>query len=502
MVSQQIITPATYSSWVEIARNRFLEPIPKTSAYYPASRMVTDFTTDPGGDYVRGTVNLAGSPYFNLLSATNRTPATPGEQIKYSAQARIGSGAIYVVMRIYYQDAGGAILAQSDGPQYTSTSWGELTHSSVAPAGTVWAGAYILMSSASPLGATLDVRKVFGGNPGPYVDGGSVGAGNPLQRSAWLGAVNASMSTLEVRTELSPATYGDVYEVITLTSPDDVITFKAMPEDGVYIYDNVSLQRWYEPADIDADDDSRPNANGAFGLGTLYTEAHKPLIIGQYYGTSSTDAKAKRQRLLAMFNEGNSVVMAVTDELGVTTSREVWLVDYAAPFAADFSHFTFDLDFIAPDPLRYGELTSATDGMPTQGSGLVWDLGTSGSGLYFDWGTAGVAGQIALTNGGGSAAYPLIEVGGAGRFANGFRITELETGRELTFARATVTGDVIKFDSRTGRATLNGGDVTGLMSSRKWFVIPKGQTRRYQITPFGAVAGSPTITGYVGAAWL
>lgn len=320
------------------------------------------------------------------------------------------------------------------------------------------------------------------------------------KRYRWLDVPGNSISVEEVMTAAEVT--APVYEEVTLASPDDTITFRALPENGGFVYDNQTLQRWYEPAETEPDVDSRPNANGSYGLGQVFTVEHRPIIVGQYYGADSLDAKAARQRLIAMRNEGNPILMTVKDEAGMSTRREVWLVDYAAPFTADFSHFTFDLDLIAPDALRYGEESSDSDGMPTQGSGLVWNLGTAPSGLYFDWGTAGNPGQITLTNSGGAASAPRIEVGGPGSINGGFRITEIETGRELTFSRTLGVADTIIFDSRTQRATLNGGDVTGLMTARQWYSIPKGATRRYQITPLGAVGGAPTITGYVGAAWL
>lgn len=333
---------------------------------------------------------------------------------------------------------------------------------------------------------------------GPAFSGDSYSTSR--KRYRWLDLPGNSTSVEEVMTAAEVT--APVYEEVTLTSPDDSITFRALPDNGGFVYDNETLQRWYEPAEADPDVDGRPNANGSYGLGQVFTAEHRPIIVGQYYGTSSIDAKAQRQRLIAMRNEGNPILMTVKDESGVSTRREVWLVDYAAPFAADFSHFTFDLDMIAPDALRYGTESSDSDGMPTQGSGLVWNLGTAPSGLYFDWGTPGNPGQISLTNEGGAASPPRIEVGGPGAINGGFRITEIETGRELTFSRTLGLADTVVFDSRTQRATLNGGDVTGLMTARQWYSIPKGATRRYQITPLGAVSGAPTITGYVGAAWL
>jgi hypothetical protein len=290
--------------------------------------------------------------------------------------------------------------------------------------------------------------------------------------------------------------------IVQLTSSSDTMTFHATPDVNGWVYDNVTLDKWYAQAKVSVDVRKRPNAHGAYDLGTTDLEAHEPVITGQYYGASPLLALQARDRLARMYNDGDSVIMSVTDELG-TTSREVWLIDRFAPFRADFSHFPFDLAFVAPDPRRYGAVTGASEGMPTPGSGLVWNLGTAGSGLYFDWGTAGVDGIVSVENTGSAASPPIIHVGGAGGFESGFRVTEIETGRELTLALTTVAGDIVSLDSRTQSATLlGGGDVSRFLTSRKWFEIPAGATYRYYIAPLAGVTGAPTMTVYIAPATL
>lgn len=291
--------------------------------------------------------------------------------------------------------------------------------------------------------------------------------------------------------------------IIEIITPTDTIAFHPSPDVTGFVYDNITLDAWYAQAEAEPGVNKRPNAHGAFGLGEIFTKEHRPILTGQYYGTSREDALAARDRLAGIFSDGKSVAMRVTDELG-PTSRQVWLITREAPFRNDFTHFTFDIVFVAPDPRRYAPATSVSDGMPSSGSGLVWPLGTAASGLYFDWGEPGTPGQVSFTNTGRATTFPRIEVGGPGAFDAGFRITEIETGRELTFVRPTVTGDVIVFDSRTQRATISngGGDVTGAMTSRDWFAIPAGETRRYQINPLGGVTGAPTITLYAAPAYL
>lgn len=289
--------------------------------------------------------------------------------------------------------------------------------------------------------------------------------------------------------------------VVELISATDTIAFYPAPDTTGWVYDNETLDAWYALAPTDPKVSKRPNAHGAYGLSQVFTTEHKPVISGQYYGTSTADALAQRERLTALYSDGLPLTMRVTDESGAWT-RQVWILEVSTEFRYDFSHFPLDISLVAPDPRRYGATVTDSDGMPSAGSGLVWNLGTAGSGLFFDWGTAGVLGQVDYTNTGAATMSPRIEVGGAGSFAAGFRITEIETGRELTFTRATNFGEVIVFDSRTQRATLSAGDVTAFLSSREWFSIPAGATRRYQITPLGSVAGAPTITIYAAPAKL
>ena len=289
---------------------------------------------------------------------------------------------------------------------------------------------------------------------------------------------------------------------VELVSPWDSITFAADPETGAgWVYDNATLDSWYRLPDTDPRISKRPNAHGDYGLGQVFTRSHRPDVVGQFYGQTSTDALVARQRLSAMFADGQSLTMRVTDDLG-TTSRTVWLLEIDTDFRHDFAHFPFDVSLVAPDPRRYAPETSSSDGMPTAGSGLVWPLGTSVSGLFWDWGTSGVAGQVSFTNTGVAPTLPRIHVGGGGAFANGFRVTEIETGREIVLERDTTTGEVVVLDSRTQRATIGTGDVSAFLSSRQWFSIPPGTTRRYQITPLGGFTGSPTITLYAAAAYL
>lgn len=287
--------------------------------------------------------------------------------------------------------------------------------------------------------------------------------------------------------------------IVELISATDTITFYPTPDVNGWVYDNATLDAWYALPDVEAPQSKRPNAHGIYGLGQVFTGAALPVLVGQRYSTSVENALGARNRLSAMFQDGTAITMRVSDEYMATT-RTVHMVDFDAPFRYGFDHFPFDISFVSPDPRRYGPGSTTIGGLPTPEGGLFWDLGTAGSGLYFDWGAAGDLGQLTFTNEGFTATFPRITV--TGRFFVGFRLTEIETGREITYVDSTATGESIVFDSRTQRATNQGQDVTRFLSSRDWFTIPAGATRRYQITSLGATSGTPQMTLYVAPAFM
>lgn len=276
---------------------------------------------------------------------------------------------------------------------------------------------------------------------------------------------------------------------VELVSSADSLTFYPTPDVNGWVYDNATLDAWYALPDVDAQVEQRANAHGSYDLGQVFTKEAVPIIAGQFFGASATAALLARRRLSAFFMDGMPVTIRVTDELGVQT-RAAQLVDFDAPFRYGFDHFKLDMVFIAPDPRRYGPaLTVGPVALPSASSGLTYPITYPRS-----YGSAGSSGQVSFTNTGLGTTYPRILVGGAGAFVTGFVVTEIETGRELRYLRDTTFGEIVELDSRTQRATLNGGDVTGALASRQWFSVPAGTLRRYQINALGSVTGAPTLT--------
>jgi hypothetical protein len=275
--------------------------------------------------------------------------------------------------------------------------------------------------------------------------------------------------------------------IITVETPHDSLTFTGTDVAGGWIYDNETLRTWLRLTDIESKLSKRPNAHGTYDPEQVFAGAGGFTLIGKYFGTSIADATDARDRLLGLFSDGYPSRVTVEDAKGAT-SRTAFVVEVDPEWNPD-GHFEFQVEFVAPDPRRYGNAREVTTGLASPSSGLVWPLGSGAS--YWDWGTVGNDGRMTFTNDGNTTTYPIIEVGDGGSFDAGFVLTEVETGRELAYSVATL-GQVVTLDNRTQRARINGSDVTGGLTRRQWFEVPSRSSRTYQLATLGATTGTPT----------
>lgn len=278
--------------------------------------------------------------------------------------------------------------------------------------------------------------------------------------------------------------------IVTLTSDTDSIVMTGDdPTPGTFTYRNETLVSWYKLWPADMPNEKRPNAHGSYGVDRIYSQQARPTIKGQYWAIGLDDAAGARRRVNGMFADGKSITMTVVDELG-TFSRRVNVVEGDPDWTTD-GNFEFQLDTVATDPRRYGLVTVKDTGVPVASSGLVWPLGSSGP--YWNWGTPGVPGRVSFTNTGNASTSPSFRVTG-GDITGGFRITEMETGRQLTYPTNVIGTDVMVFSGQYRTLMINGGgNFVQRMTSRQWFTVPPGATRRYQWTPLGAVSGTPIL---------
>lgn len=254
------------------------------------------------------------------------------------------------------------------------------------------------------------------------------------------------------------------------------------------------IEGWDSTSDNKVKATERPRNHGAFRRRKVVRSSLPVTLKAAFIGADWVDLKAAKLRLNSMAAE-SLVTMSELTPIG-TFSREVTIENIDIP--DDFERFVTEgiaIDMLAHDPRKYGPIQTATTELPAAGTGLVWPI------TYpIDWGQPGSGGKITLTNKGLAPTVPTFRAKGG--LAPGTTITEAGTGKRLTLDRIIPDGEVVKFDGRTRRVTLNGvADVSaGFLTRREWMTVEAGQTATYLFSGT-ALSGTPTLTGELQSAW-
>lgn len=286
--------------------------------------------------------------------------------------------------------------------------------------------------------------------------------------------------------------------IVTVTTSTDVLTFTGTDLEAGLVYDNDFLDSWLALAEVDVKLNKRPNGHGTYDPDQLFTVEKRIKFPGRFFGSTISEASYMRDRLAGMFADGRSVILSVEDAVGVS-SRTAYLVAFEPEWMPD-GNFSFEAEFAAPDPRRYGILHELSTGLPTASSGLVFPLFSTAGGTW-DWGTVGATGRVEIVNAGNTTTYPIILVGDGGDLLAGFELTEVDTGRTITYPVGT-DGGIVSINNRTHRATLSGGEVTGNLTRREWFAVPPGESYEYQFVTLGGTTGTPTMHVFAADAYL
>lgn len=152
-----------------------------------------------------------------------------------------------------------------------------------------------------------------------------------------------------------------------------------------------------------------------------------------------------------------------------------------------------------PDPYKYGPVVTETTNLPTPPpAGLAFPLFTTVGVL--DFGLPGDTGQVTLFNPGTTDAFLTFTI--TGPVLGGFTLTDVSSGRQIAYAGDVATGAVVLIvDSATGRATLNGADRTGELTSKQWWSVPAGGSSTVQFATSGASGQTGTLTASMAPAY-
>lgn len=262
------------------------------------------------------------------------------------------------------------------------------------------------------------------------------------------------------------------------------------------------LGDWGALPDSKSDIRERPQANGADEIATDWRQSLAYSVKGMFLGSSHADVQSAKGVIKRAIGGGKSIPVAVTDVDGRFT-RVSSVRSFVPADDRGRALFTFTLDLIAFDPCMYGEPVTVSTGVPVQGGGLVWPLGST-PGVYWDWGADGSSGRVTLPNGGTAESWPTVTASGG--LGGGFVATAVNgsTVRSVRFERVIPDGSLVSIDFRTGRAWIDapGNDVSGFLTVRDFFSVPAGGLTDIQFAPLGVVSGTPQFTATVSPAFL
>lgn len=162
-------------------------------------------------------------------------------------------------------------------------------------------------------------------------------------------------------------------------------------------------------------------------------------------------------------------------------------------------HFRFQLQFLAPDSYRYGQTSSASVGFAaSSGSGAVFDAFPDG---VMDFGPLPDFGTLSVQNPGSAAAAPVFTVSGPSPSA-GFVITDVSTGRRITYLGVVPDGSVLTLDGSDGSVLLDGvADRLGDALVEAWPVVPARSTRTFLFEPLSGATSAQLTASVVATYW-
>lgn len=244
------------------------------------------------------------------------------------------------------------------------------------------------------------------------------------------------------------------------------------PSEG-YAISSKGVAGWVSSPQSKVDLTERGQGNGAFPApqdGIIYAARTVTAYI-IVLGSTREDVLAKIQALEKTIGH-HDVKLRVVD--ATSDTYVIGHTEISVPGEWHERSITAELTLVCPDPRRYGSMakvatmappaTGGTGGLTYSQDGvLLWPL---------DWGAQAEASSICtLTNGGTATAYPVITV--AGDMPGGFTVTDIASGRQLTYAYP-VTQQGVRLDCLARTASVAGVDMTRHLSARNFPTIASG----------------------------
>lgn len=241
---------------------------------------------------------------------------------------------------------------------------------------------------------------------------------------------------------------------------------------------------WEETPSPRVDDQSRPNAHGSFDA-PIWAGSRTVTVEGYCHDQAERDTLLQGLRATMVPTGDSSGLQDLTVTFaGQTLSARARVLRCGAVLDLyGIGRIGWQIDWWAPDPLRYAATQNGSTGLPSNAGGLSFPLfATTG---VLDFGGLSAPGQVSLSNPGTAATWPTFTV--TGPLPGGFELVELTTGSRLRWETDVPAGVQVTLDARTGAVSYGGQPgYDGALTVRQWWSVPAGGSRLVQINPLGA----------------
>ena len=234
----------------------------------------------------------------------------------------------------------------------------------------------------------------------------------------------------------------------------------------------------------------RPQAHGRFDV-PVWADERTVTLTGFCASDSARDS------VLAMLGDAmtwpsgrGSTEELKVDHAGRVLTGFARLTRYKATIGTGWGvgYFPFVVQWVCPDPMRYGAPVSTVTGFPVLAGGLEYDLFTDGTldTGFLEFGAASATGRMVVANPGNADVWPQYEILGPVP-VEGFEILRVGTGDRLRFVGGVSAGSRLVLDSATGEVVIDGyADRSGLLTVRDWFPVPAKGSVEIAFVPLGA----------------
>lgn len=250
---------------------------------------------------------------------------------------------------------------------------------------------------------------------------------------------------------------------------------------GLTVYGTRASRHWLSTLDGWEDlpptrRDSQPRTgHGTFG-GTPLSDERTVTVTGACSTPAERDTLLHELQAVMWLSGTTDTEPLTIDHAGRVLTADAQLTRFKPGMGTWSSgQFSWAVEWVCPDPLRYAAPVSVWTLFPTPRGGLEYDLYTDGAGAdlgWLDYGLASDTGRLVVTNTGTAPAPVLFQVEGEVA-PQGFDIAQLASDRRLRFVGPNSATSVLVLDGATGNVLVDGtADRGGQLTHRDWPVVP------------------------------